>query len=178
MAGGGFFSFLDEMTFVEDDSSSYEINISDSGFCYLDMLSEKKAKRIAFEEKQKRETSAALDGSTRAHGKLNIKKVEEVDHDALCLDTNPEKIISDIQERRQKMPVFPWCALKSGDPDLSCAEYGAIGTSEPDLAQRWVTFSRPGWCCLKRSRQTSRRWSVRPVARIDSSRKRSQYSQN
>ena len=54
-----FFSFLDHFNFIEDDSSSYEVGISDEGFSYLDLASEKKMKAISFQEKQKRETGAA-----------------------------------------------------------------------------------------------------------------------
>ena len=103
----GFFSFLDHITFVDDDSSSYEIGIGDEGFSYLDLVSEKRAKQLTFEEKQGRATSAALDGSTRARGKLNIRKVENIDHDAISLDTNLESIIRDIQNRKKKMAFFP-----------------------------------------------------------------------
>ncbi len=110
----GFFSFLDDLTFVEDDSSRYEIDIGDAGFSYLDMASDKKVKSVTFEEKQGRETSASLDGSTRARGKLNIKKIEAVDHDALCLDTDLEAILRDIQERRNKVSLFPFAAATVG----------------------------------------------------------------
>jgi len=104
---GGFFSFLDHFTFVDNDSSRYEIGITENGFSYLDMVSEKKAKAITFEERQKRQTSAALDGSTRARGRANISKVETVDHEALCLDTDLGRIIRDVQERKKKTPIFP-----------------------------------------------------------------------
>lgn len=102
-----FFSFLDHFTFVQDDSSAYEIGIGDNGFSYLDRGSEKKAAQVSFQEKQRRETSAALDGSTRARGKFNIRKVDEIDHDAVCLDTNLESIIQDLQERKNKQAFFP-----------------------------------------------------------------------
>jgi tellurite resistance protein len=103
----GFFSFLDHFTFVEDDSSSYEIGIGDEGFSYLDRVSEKKARQITLEEKQRRQTSAALDGSTRAGGKLNIRKMETIDHDAISLDTTLEHIIHDFQDRKKKIALFP-----------------------------------------------------------------------
>jgi hypothetical protein len=109
-----FFSFLDRFTIVEDDSSSYEVGISDDGFSYLDMLSEKKAKRITFEERQKKQTSAALDGSTGARGKSNIAKVEAVDHDAICFDTDLSRIINDIQARKQKLPLLPFAGAGAG----------------------------------------------------------------
>jgi hypothetical protein len=105
---GGFFSFLDDLTYVDDDASSYEIGVGDNGFSYLDMMSPKRARLITFEEKQRRATSAALDGSTRAHGKLNIKKIEDVDHDGLCLDTDLTHILRDIQTRREKVSIFPF----------------------------------------------------------------------
>ncbi|MFC1758596.1 TerB family tellurite resistance protein [Planctomycetota bacterium] len=119
----GFFSFLDHLNFVEDDSSSYEIGIGDNGFSYLDRVSEKKAKEVTFAEKQNRSTSAALDGSTGARGKHNIRKVEKIDHDAICLDTNLDDIIRDIQARKKRIAFFPigvaafiilfviWCML-------------------------------------------------------------------
>ena len=103
----GFFSFLDHFTFVEDDSSSYEIGIGDAGFSYLDMVSDKKARQITLAEKQKRDTSAALDGSTRARGQLNIRKVERIDHDAVSLDTSLDRIIRDIQDRKKRVAFFP-----------------------------------------------------------------------
>ena len=103
----GFFSFLDHFTFVEDDSSSYEIGIGDEGFSYLDMVSDKKARQITLAEKQKRDTSAALDGSTRARGQLNIRKVERIDHDAVSLDTSLDRIIRDIQDRKKRVAFFP-----------------------------------------------------------------------
>src|SRR5260221_12040474 len=104
---GGFFSFLDDLTYVEDDASSYEIGVGDNGFSYLDMVSAKRAKLLTFEEKQRRTTSAALDGSTGAHGKLNIKKIDAVDHDSVCLDTDLTHILRDIQSRREKVSIFP-----------------------------------------------------------------------
>jgi len=103
----GFFSFLNHLTFVEDDSSKYEIAIEDNGFSYLDMVSEKKARLITFEQKQKRETGAALDGSTRAHGKLNITKIEKIDHDSICFDTDLKSIIADVQARKNRQSLFP-----------------------------------------------------------------------
>jgi uncharacterized tellurite resistance protein B-like protein len=105
-----FFSFLDRFTVVEDDSSSYEVGISDDGFSYLDMLSEKKAKQITFEDRQNKQTSAALDGSTGARGKSNIAKVETVNHDSLCFDTDLNKIIKDLQARRNRMRLLPLAA--------------------------------------------------------------------
>jgi uncharacterized tellurite resistance protein B-like protein len=108
MATAGFFSFLDHVTYVDDDSSSYEVGVDDNGFSYLDMASEKKAQRLTFEQKQKRDTSAALDGSTRAHGKLNVKKIETADHDELCFDTDLQSILRDMEERRKKVSFFPW----------------------------------------------------------------------
>ncbi len=54
-----FFSFLDHLNLIEDDSSRYEVGISDEGFSYLDLVSEKKA-RLTFEEKQNRETGAGF----------------------------------------------------------------------------------------------------------------------
>lgn len=113
MADSGFFSFLDYITYVDDDSSKYEISVNDTGFSYLDMMSEKKA-RITFAEKQQRKTSAALDGSTRARGKLNIKKHEVIDHDAVCLDTDLMAILRDIEARRKKTPYFPFAAVIVG----------------------------------------------------------------
>ena len=101
------FSFLDHLTFVDDDSSNYEIGIHDGGFSYLDMVSEKRAKRISFEERQERQTKTALDGSTRAYGKSNITKVEEADHDSVCFDTDLRLIIQDIQQRRKRVAIFP-----------------------------------------------------------------------
>ena len=83
-----FFTFLDHFSFIEDDSSSYEIGITDEGFSYLDLASDKKVKAISFEEKQKRETGASLDGSKRARGQSNISKVEMVEHDEVCFDTD------------------------------------------------------------------------------------------
>lgn len=103
-----FFSFLDHLNFVEDDSSRYEVAVGDEGFSYLDLVSEKKARRLTFEEKQRRETSAALDGSTRARGKSNIKKLEGVDHDEVCFDTDLLAIVRDIERRRKRLSVFPW----------------------------------------------------------------------
>ena len=102
------FSFLDHLSFVEDDASSYAVEISENGFSYLDMLSEKKARKSGFEEKQRRATSAALDGSTRARGKSNVTKIESVNHDEVCFDTSLQAIIDDLQKRRQKTPAFPF----------------------------------------------------------------------
>ena len=107
MSGSGFFSFLDHLTYVEDGASRYEIDIGDSGFSYLDMVSDKKARSLTFKDKQERTTSAALDGSTRARGQLNIKKREVVSHDAVCLDTDLVAILRDIEERRRKLAFFP-----------------------------------------------------------------------
>jgi uncharacterized tellurite resistance protein B-like protein len=103
----GFFSFLNHITFVDDDSSKYEIAIEDNGFSYLDMVSEKKAKRITFEQKQERETGAALDGSTRAHGKHNITKIDKIDHGSICFDTDLKSIIADVQARTNRLSLFP-----------------------------------------------------------------------
>jgi tellurite resistance protein len=105
---GGFFSFLDDLTYVDDDASSYEIGVGDNGFSYVDMMSPKRGRLITFEEKQRRATSAALDGSTGARGKLNIKKIVEIDHDALCLDTDLAHILRDIQARHEKVSIFPF----------------------------------------------------------------------
>ncbi|QDT44550.1 Tellurite resistance protein TerB [Gimesia alba] len=103
-----FFSFLDHFSFVEDDSSSYEIGITDEGFSYLDLSSEKKVKAISFAEKQKRETSAALDGSKRARGQSNISKIEMVEHDEVCFDTDLIAILKDIEKRKQNIAFMPW----------------------------------------------------------------------
>jgi len=105
-----FFSFLDHLTVVDDDSSSYEIEVGNDGFSYLDMLSEKRGKRVSFEDKQRRATSAALDGSTRAGGQSNVSKVDSVDHDAVCFDTDLASIVSDLQQRRNKIPLLPLAA--------------------------------------------------------------------
>lgn len=107
---GSFFSFLDHLNMIEDDSSRYEVSVSEEGFSYLDLVSDKNARKLSFEEKQSRETGAALDGSTRARGQSNLKSVETVDHDAFCFDTNLETIIRDMEQRRQRMAVFPWAA--------------------------------------------------------------------
>ncbi|MBM81238.1 MAG: hypothetical protein CMJ78_11690 [Planctomycetaceae bacterium] len=101
------FSFLDHLNLVEDDSSQYEVAVGDNGFSYLDLMSDKKVRAISFEEKQKRQTSAALDGSTRARGQSNLKHVESIDHDEVCLDTDLLAIIRDMEERRKKVSVFP-----------------------------------------------------------------------
>ena len=108
-----FFSFLDHLNFIEDDSSRYEVGITDEGFSYLDLVSEKKARRLTFADKQSRETGAALDGSTRARGQSNVKKVETIDHDEVCFDTDLMAILRDIERRRQRVSVFPW-ALGAG----------------------------------------------------------------
>ncbi len=103
-----FFSFLDHFNFVEDDSSSYEIGITDEGFSYLDLASEKKIKAISFEEKQNKETGASLDGSKRARGQSNISKFEMVEHDEVCFDTDLMAILRDIDLRKQNKPFMPW----------------------------------------------------------------------
>ena len=102
------FSFLDHLNLIEDDSSRYEVGVSDEGFSYLDLVSEKKTRQLSFEDKQERETSAALDGSTRARGQSNIKQVEAVDHDEVCFDTDLMAILRDIEQRRQSTAIFPW----------------------------------------------------------------------
>jgi len=102
------FSFLNFLNFVEDDSSRYEVGITNEGFSYLDLVSEKEARRLTFSEKQERETGAALDGSTRARGQSNIKQVEAVDHDEVCFDTDLMTIVNDIERRRNRVSVFPW----------------------------------------------------------------------
>ena len=103
-----FFTFLDHFSFIEDDSSSYEIGITDEGFSYLDLASDKKVKAISFEEKQKRETGASLDGSKRARGQSNISKVEMVEHDEVCFDTDLMAILRDIEMRKKNKPYMPW----------------------------------------------------------------------
>ncbi len=103
-----FFSFLDHFNFIEDDSSSYEVGITDEGFSYLDLASEKKVKAISFQEKQKRETGAALDGSKRARGQSNISKIETVEHDEVCFDTDLIAILRDIDERKKNTAFMPW----------------------------------------------------------------------
>ena len=103
-----FFSFLDHFSFIEDDSSSYEVGITDEGFSYLDLASEKKIKAISFQEKQKRETGAALDGSKRARGQSNISKVEMVEHDEVCFDTDLMAILRDIDRRKKNIAFMPW----------------------------------------------------------------------
>ncbi|MEX0717016.1 MAG: hypothetical protein WD066_10525 [Planctomycetaceae bacterium] len=102
------FSFLDHLNLIEDDSSRYEIGVSDRGFSYLDLMSEKKARQLTFEEKKERQTGAALDGSTRARGQSNVRKVETVDHDEVCLDTDLLAIVRDVARRRQRASLFPW----------------------------------------------------------------------
>ncbi len=111
---GFFFSFLDHLNLIEDDSSRYEVSVSDEGFSYLDLVSEKSVQRLSFKEKQGRETGAALDGSTRARGQSNVKQVETIDHEAFCFDTNLEAIIRDIEQRRKCAPLFPWAAGLGG----------------------------------------------------------------
>lgn len=106
-----FFSFLEHLNFVEDDSSSYEVGVTGNGFSYLDLGSEKKIKQISFEEKQLRDTGAALDGSTRARGQSNIAKVETVEHDEICLDTDLLSIIKDIETRKNKPALFPYAVV-------------------------------------------------------------------
>jgi hypothetical protein len=105
------FSFLDHLNLIEDDSSRYEVGISDNGFSYLDLVSEKQARHLTFAEKQERETSAALDGSTRSRGQSNVKQVEAIDHDEVCFDTDLMAILRDIEHRRQRVSVFPWVLL-------------------------------------------------------------------
>ena len=107
---GSFFSFLDHLNMIEDDSSRYEVSVNEEGFSYLDLVSEKSVRRLSFEEKQGRETGAALDGSTRARGQSNVKEFETVDHEAFCFDTNLEAIIRDIEQRRNRVALFPWAA--------------------------------------------------------------------
>lgn len=104
------FSFLDHLNLIEDDSSQYEVAVGDNGFSYLDLMSEKQARTLTFEEKQQRETSAALDGSTRARGQSNLKQIETIDHDEVCLDTDLLAIVKDMEQRRQKFAIFPWVA--------------------------------------------------------------------
>ncbi|MBI1309894.1 hypothetical protein GC176_01200 [bacterium] len=104
------FSFLDHLNLIEDDSSQYEVAVGDNGFSYLDLMSEKKAKALTFEEKQQRETGAALDGSTRARGQSNLKQVEVIDHDEVCLDTDLLSMIRDMEQRRSRIAIFPWVA--------------------------------------------------------------------
>lgn len=101
------FSFLDYITFVEDDSSSYEVGVTDAGFSYLDMASEKKRKKITFEEKQQRETGAALDGSKRARGQSNIAAFEAVEPDEVCFDTDLRAILRDIDQRKSRKALLP-----------------------------------------------------------------------
>lgn len=113
-SGSSAFSFLDHLTYVDDDASNYEVTIAQEGFSYLDMLSEKNARTLSFAEKQKRSTSAALDGSTGARGKFNVKKHERVDHDEFCADTSLDAILRDIQQRREKIPYFPFAAALFG----------------------------------------------------------------
>ncbi len=102
-----FFSFLDNLNLIENDASQYEVGISDEGFSYLDMGSEKKVQKLTFADKQARESGAALDGSTRARGQSNLKKSETIDHDEICFDTDLKAIIRDIEDRRNKISVFP-----------------------------------------------------------------------
>lgn len=102
------FSFLDYFSFVEDDSSSYEVGVTDAGFSYLDMASEKKRKLITFEEKQNRATNASLDGSKRAKGQSNIDRIDFVEPDEVCFDTDLMAILRDIDIRRKKPAYLPW----------------------------------------------------------------------
>lgn len=108
------FSFLNRFTYVDDDASRYEVTIAQEGFSYLDMLSEKSARTLSFAEKQQRDTSAALDGSTGAGGKLNVKKHERINHDDFCADTSLDAILRDIQQRREKFRFFPIAAVLGG----------------------------------------------------------------
>ena len=50
---GSFFSFLDHLNMIEDDSSRYEVSVSEEGFSYLDLVSEKNARRLSFGRKAK-----------------------------------------------------------------------------------------------------------------------------
>ena len=102
------FSFLDHLNLIEDDSSQYEVAVGDNGFSYLNLMSEKQAKQLTFSEKQQRETSAALDGSTRARGQSNLKQIETIDHDEVCLDTDLATIVRDMEQRRKRFSLFPW----------------------------------------------------------------------
>ena len=108
------FSFLDHLTYVEDDSSKYEVGVDENGFSYLDMLSDKKARKLSFQDKQARETSAALDGSTKAGGRFNVSKHEQVNHDEFCADTSLDQIIRDVRNRQQVTPLFPFAATAAG----------------------------------------------------------------
>ncbi|MCG6156692.1 tellurite resistance TerB family protein [Rubinisphaera margarita] len=102
------FTFLDYISFVEDDSSSYEVGVTDNGFSYLDLASEKKRRALSFAEKQKRESRASKDGTTRAHGKSNVERIELIEPDMVCFDTDLMAIIRDIEARRKRPPYLPW----------------------------------------------------------------------